>query len=109
MSSTPADHQPPSWIRARIADLVRRITPDCREVTRLSSEERDHPLPFVTRTRLGLHRAFCQHCARYAAQLEVLHDAARVLPEHLEKLDRPALKADAKERLKRALQEQGTD
>jgi hypothetical protein len=108
MSSTPADHQPSFRIGSRLAGVVLRLTPDCREVVRLTSEERDHPLPFATRTRLGLHRLFCRYCARYATQLDLLRDAAEALPDHLENLDSPGLKADTRARLKRALREKAT-
>jgi hypothetical protein len=105
MSSAPADHKSPHWLKARIGSLVWRITPDCREVTRLTSEERDHALPFDTRTRLGLHRMFCKYCARYAEQLELLHQASQRLLERQEEDAEPALRAEAKARLKRALRE----
>ncbi|MEZ0258725.1 MAG: hypothetical protein ACAI37_25825 [Chthoniobacter sp.] len=106
MSSAPADHESPDWLKVGLGSLVWRITPDCREVTRLTSEERDHALPFGTRTRLYLHRVFCEYCARYAQQLEFLHQASQRLPEYLERNSTPDLSADAKSRLKRALQEQ---
>lgn len=106
MSSAPADHESPHWLKARLGSLVWRITPDCREVTRLTSEERDHALPFSTRTRLSLHRMFCKYCARYARQLELLHKASQHLPEQLEKASTPVLSANAKSRLKQALREQ---
>jgi hypothetical protein len=44
------DHEPPNWITAKLANLVWRMTPDCREVTRLTSEGRDRPLPLGTRS-----------------------------------------------------------
>ncbi|WP_049975788.1 anti-sigma factor family protein [Chthoniobacter flavus] len=105
MSSAPADHQPSFWLSARIAGVVWRVTPDCREVTRLTSEDRDRELPFTTRTQLGLHRWFCKDCARYAAQLDLIRDAAQRLPEHLAKSKQPVLAGDARSRLKQALRE----
>ncbi|MEP6669017.1 MAG: hypothetical protein ABJF10_07695 [Chthoniobacter sp.] len=105
MSSVPADHESPHWLKARIAGVVWRITPNCHEVTRLASEELDHPLPFTTRTRLGLHRLFCEYCARYTEQLELLHEASRRLPEHPGEIDSPTLNVDFKARLKRTLRE----
>jgi hypothetical protein len=108
MSSTPACHQPASRLGSAIAGVVLRLTPACREAARLASAEREHPLPFATRTRLGLHRHFCPYCARYATQLDLLRDAARVMPEHLDELTGPGLKADARTRLKRALREKAS-
>jgi len=106
MSSAPTDHDSPNWLKARIAGVVWRITPNCLDVTRLASEERDHPLPLSTRTRLGLHRLFCQYCARYTEQLALLREASQRLPVQQERFGEPALSSDAKARLKRALQEQ---
>jgi hypothetical protein len=109
MSSVPADHESPNWLKARIVGLVWRITPDCREVARLTSEERDHALPLPTRTRLGLHRLFCKYCARYADQLDLLHEASHLLSERVEEIGGATLKPTAKDRLKRAVREQTAD
>lgn len=89
-----------------LTDWVWRITPNCREVARLTSEGRDHALPLGVRTRLGLHRLFCKWCARYAKQLELLHEATHLLPEHLDQADGRMLNTDTKARFKRALREQ---
>jgi hypothetical protein len=89
--------------------VVLRLTPDCREVARLSSEEREHSLPFAIRTRLGVHRLFCRYCARYATQLDLIRDASHAIPEHLDDLKGPGLKTDARARLKRALQENASE
>jgi hypothetical protein len=105
MPHPPDAHEKPHWIKARVADIVWRITPHCREVARLTSEQRDHPLPLGVRMRLGLHRAFCKWCTRYARQLDLLQEAAHRFPEHLDEIAGPALPADAKARLKRATRE----
>jgi hypothetical protein len=103
MSPAPVEQESSHWLKTRFANLVWRITPNCRQVTRLASEELDRPLPPGLRARLGLHRRFCPHCARYARQLEVLCEATRRLPEDLEESAEPALTEDAKARMKRAL------
>lgn len=105
MSSAPADHEPSFWLKARIAGVVLLITPDCRKVTRLTSEGRDRELSFLTRTQLGLHKCFCKYCARYAAQLDVIRDAAQHLPERRNESKQPILPGDAKRRWKQALRE----
>jgi hypothetical protein len=97
------DHEPPNWITAKLANLVWRMTPDCREVTRLTSEGRDRPLPLGTRLRLGLHRCFCKWCARYAKQLDLLHEANLLFAEHVDQIGGPTLDSDAKARIKLAL------
>jgi hypothetical protein len=107
MSSASAEPHAPPPLKTRLAMVVLRLTPDCREVSRLTSEERDHPLPLGLRSRLHLHRMFCKYCARYAKQLDLLRDASQRLPEQVEQLGGPGLKDSAKERLKRALREGG--
>lgn len=98
------DHDPSKWITAKLANLVWRITPDCREVTRLTSEGRDRLLPLGARLRLGLHRRFCKWCARYARQLDFLHKANHLFTAHVDQRDGPSLNTDAKRRIKRTLQ-----
>ena len=69
--------------------------PDCREMSRRLSAERDS-------RRLGLadivHLAMCGVCRRLRAQLEALAAAVKLSP------DSGGLSERAKERLKRALE-----
>lgn len=103
MTSSTDDHETPNWLKARIAGVVWRVTPRCREVVRLTSEAREHSLPVGTRLRLGLHRLFCEWCARYETQLDLLGEATRHLPEHMDECGEKALPPDAKARMKQAL------
>jgi hypothetical protein len=80
------------------------MTPNCREVTRLTSQERDRVLPLGTQLKLALHRRFCRWCARYAKQLQFLHQASHLLPENSDRTEGPLLERDAKRRMKKALQ-----
>jgi hypothetical protein len=104
MRFSSGDHDPFNWITGKLVNLVWRITPDCREVTRLTSEGRDRPLPLGTRLRIGLHRRFCKWCARYARQLDFLHKANHLFAAHVDQLSGPSLNTDAKSRMKRTLQ-----
>ncbi len=106
MPLSPPDHEPPSWLKSKVSGWFWSLTPTCQEVARLTSEEREHPLPWSMRLRLGLHRSFCQWCARYAKQLDLLHEASHLFPEHLDEIDGPGLQGDAKARMRRALQQQ---
>jgi hypothetical protein len=105
MQPSPEDHPPTHWITERVASLVWRVTPKCREVARLTSEGRDRALPLGTRLRLRVHRSFCLWCERYAQQLDLLHTAAERFPEHLDEAGGESLPADAKARLKRAMRQ----
>jgi hypothetical protein len=104
MPHSPHDHSPPHWLKTKVSTWFWSLTPTCKEVARLTSEGRDHPLPVGTRLRLGLHRSFCQWCARYAKQLDLVHEAAHLFPEHVDQIEQPNLDSDAKARMKRALQ-----
>src|SRR5271157_3539305 len=104
MPSSPDDQEPSNWITVKLANLVWRMTPNCMEVTRLTSQERDRVLPLGTQLKLGLHRRFCRWCARYAKQLKFLHEASHLMAENSDRIDGPFLESDAKTRMKKALQ-----
>jgi hypothetical protein len=108
MSPSPDSHEPRPWLKARVSAWFWSLTPTCREVARLTSEGRDHPLPLGMRLRLGLHRGFCQWCARYAEQLDLLHEASQLYPKHIEHLKGPKLDENARARMKGALQRETT-
>jgi 3-methyladenine DNA glycosylase AlkC len=57
--------------------LLARITPPCRDVTRLVSESMDRTLPLSTRIQLQLHYWICQACEQYRRQLLALRQATR--------------------------------
>lgn len=99
----PDHEQHPRGIKAALARFVWRITPTCHEVTRLTSEGRDRPLPLVTRLRLDLHRSFCLLCARYAGQLDVMHEGIGDVRDHLDEPVDARLSDVRKAELKRAL------
>jgi hypothetical protein len=100
--SQPSHEEPPHRsLAGSFASIVWKITPHCREVVRLTSQSRDRSLSLAKRLRLGLHRRFCEWCARYAEQLEFLHESAHQLDEK----GSQALPSDAKSRLKRALKD----
>lgn len=105
MSHTTHDHAPPNWLKTKVSNWFWSLSPTCKEVVRLTSEGRDRSLPFGMRLRLSLHRAFCKWCARYARQLDLVHEASHLFPEHADQAGVPALGTDAKARMKRAIQE----
>ena len=55
--------------------LLARISPPCRDVTKLASESLDRTLPLATRIRLQLHYWICQACEEYRRQLLILRQA----------------------------------
>ena len=90
-------------LQTRLVLFIGTHTPKCREVVRILSAARDHPLPLSMRLKLRLHYLICCWCERYAQQLKFLGQAAFDLPEHVQEISADQLSSDAKERIKRAL------
>ena len=61
-------------------DFFARMTPPCREVTRLASESMDRALPLIAKLKIGLHVLICEGCRRYAVQLRAIRDRLRRQP-----------------------------
>lgn len=98
-------------LRLKIGPLVGwliRVTPSCREMTRLLSDAMDRPLPWKTRVKMRVHFLICKWCERYKNQLRFLREAVRRHPEQISSDDvaTPRLSSDAKDRLKSRLREQ---
>jgi hypothetical protein len=81
------------------------LSPDCREASRAQSEALDHALPPVKRIGLRLHLLLCKWCRRYGKQIRFLRAAAHEHPDELTKAVPQKLSSDARERIKRRLQE----
>lgn len=60
-----------------ITTLLTRITPSCKDVTALSSQAMDRPLPWYMRLKLQLHYWICAACARYRDQLSLIRRTLR--------------------------------
>jgi hypothetical protein len=84
-------------------DFLARITPPCRNVTRLASESMDRTLPLSTRIQLQLHYWICQACAQYRRQLVALRQAARRSASETHPQEDAQLSSAAKAQLKAAL------
>ena len=83
-----------------------RITPSCKDMTRLLSESMDRPLPLGIRIKMRLHFLICKWCERYKNQLLFLRQALRRHPEGLERevdASSTSLSPEAKDRLKRVI------
>lgn len=84
-------------------DFFARITPPCRDVTRLVSESMDRTLPLLIRIKLQLHYWICQACAQYRRQLLALRQATRRSASETHAQEDTQLSSAAKARLKEAL------
>ena len=72
-------------------------TPNCAEMSRLSSRSLDQPLTLSTRLRMRLHFLICVWCERYAGQLRFLQQAGRQVDQQVKTL--PSLSIDARKRI----------
>jgi hypothetical protein len=95
--------QPNGWPQEMLIWLISRITPKCREVVRILSEQMDHELPTMMRVKLRLHFLACCWCQRYMKQLGYMRETARCFPEHADEAHGPALSPEARLRLKHML------
>lgn len=74
------------------------LLPGCRDVSRILSESRDTGRPLGWHVRI--HLSICDVCTRVLAQLSVLGAMVKKSPG-----SGPALSAEAKDRLRRALRQ----
>ncbi|MGQ0811107.1 MAG: hypothetical protein ACT4OO_07765 [Nitrospiraceae bacterium] len=91
-----------------ISGFLIRMTPSCKEMTRLLSEQMDRPLPFRTRLTMRVHFLICKWCERYRNQLLFIRQAVRRHPEKLEDQDLSdpsTLSPEARERLKQSFRD----
>jgi hypothetical protein len=93
-----------SWL-TKIRSGFAALSPTCREAVRAQSEHLDHPLPPMKRLGLWLHLLVCVWCRRYGKQIDLLHDQARRHAEDLTAAAPRTLTPEARERIKRKLQE----
>jgi hypothetical protein len=87
-----------------IATFLARITPPCKDITRLVSQSMDRRLPWLTRLSLRLHCWICQACARYRDQLKTVRQALRqsAAAGSQQNDEPPTLSPEAKARLTEA-------
>lgn len=79
----------------------------CRRAAEWTSREVDDPLPAGRRFALGLHRFLCPKCRRFATQLAEVDRAVGDTIRAAE-LGSTPLTDEARERMRRALQEEQT-
>jgi hypothetical protein len=86
--------------------LGRRL-PTCEQVLPVLSQSLERKLTLRERVTLRLHFLICVYCIRYLKQIRLMRNAARARSEQIETgtgAEAPALSAEARERLKRALE-----
>jgi hypothetical protein len=85
---------------------LRRISPNCRETSRLQSESIDHLLTWPQRLGLRVHLLLCKWCRRYGKQIHFLRRASHEYPDQVTGVAPSTLSPESRERLKRALRDQ---
>lgn len=91
-----------------IAAFLARITPACKEMTRLLSESMDRSLPLMIRVTMRLHILICKWCKLYQHQLLFVRNAVQHYPEKVNGSDTfppTGLSSEAEKRLKEALRQ----
>jgi hypothetical protein len=83
--------------------ILEKLTPSCKDVTRMMSGAMDHRLPLRQRFAISLHRLICVGCDRYYRQLQSLRDQSKGLHSHLEDLSDEKLSPDIKTKIKLAM------
>ncbi len=63
----------PAVLKARLVAWVWDHTPDCAEMSRLTSRALEQPLTLRTRLKMRLHFVICSWCRRYYEQVNFLH------------------------------------
>src|SRR5881394_3681397 len=90
-------------IKARFVIWVWNHTPNCAEMSRLTSRSLDESLPMKLRVQMRLHHLICIWCQRYFRQLNYLHQAAPKFELKLPEPDGRSLSPDARRRIAQRL------
>jgi hypothetical protein len=93
-------------LRSKIGDIKAALMPDCRDASRIQSEQLERPLPATRRFGLFVHLLICKWCRRYGRQIRFMRSAAHEHPEKLAEADSRPLSDDARERIKSRLAEE---
>ena len=94
------------WLKS-LAGGLGDLSPSCRAATRLQSLAIDRKLTLRQRCGLRVHLLLCKWCRRYGAQIRFLRDAAHEHPGELAEPVPQTLSADARERIKKKLRDEG--
>ena len=80
---------------------------NCNEISKKVSESFDRTLPLHQRMMIRIHLMMCKYCSRFKRQLVIIRKAIRSEDENAAgPVDSSALSSDARDRIKRSLQNQ---
>ena len=80
-------------------------TPNCAEMSRLSSRSLEEPSPLGLRLKMRLHFLICAWCHRYQKHLQFLHRAAPGFDDQMDTVSSRSLSVEAKQRIKQRLRQ----
>lgn len=89
--------------------LIWKLMPNCAEMSRLSSQQLDKPLPLRLRLRMFLHSLVCSWCRRYRNQLRFIHRAAPLLHDRNLDSPLPGLSPIARQRIVQRLRDENSN
>ena len=93
-------------LKLRWVAWVWKHTPDCKEMSRLSSLAFEQPPGFTLRLRMWLHHLICVWCRRYERQLKFLRRVAPRLEQEVETASSRGLSVEARRRIVERLHEE---
>ncbi len=76
----------------------------CKKISLLISESMDWKLPLYRRLGIKLHLMMCYLCRRYKKQLLFIHSILQT-EKKIEEIDSASLSPEAKERIKKRLEQ----
>ena len=76
----------------------------CKHVAEALAKHHYWDLPWAKRIGLKTHVALCVFCGRFHRQVMIMQDAARLFRLHEENDPPPPMPAEARERLRKAIQ-----
>lgn len=94
--------KPHPWI-FKLMVAFSKLTPNCPEVSRLSSASLDRPLTWRERIAMRAHFLICSWCRRYQQQLRFLRSAVRSVEQGGEAQPPHTLPPAARDKLKQRL------
>jgi hypothetical protein len=94
-----------NWWQTILVKFIGKHTPKCREMVRILSQSMDKPMPLTMRIKKRLHFLICCWCQRYEEQLQYMRHTARQFPEHADQASDVPFSVEARERIKRKLEE----
>ena len=90
---------------ARMMDVIRRLSPKCREAARMISDAADQRRPALDRIGLFLHVLICTPCRRYQQSVKILKRKMKQIATYSLRDLAQSMPPEARARIRRLLEE----